>query len=183
MKNKKKKRLETPSLLFQIWNGGDRNTHPHRCFGKLRHRRPTSWWIGLRKFFMKPSPSFMQWHHVELIHFALLRILHWAETDMDEEVTEPISVWVSSRHDQEHQGARLAKCWPSAWVLGRSQGWIIAKLSPEEMLWDRLRSIADCDERLVSTIRMKTWQNSFKLDKLWSHKTQKSRVYVHRRIS
>ena len=29
---------------------------------------------------------------------------------MDEEVTEPISAWVSSRHDQEHQGARLAKC-------------------------------------------------------------------------
>ena len=32
-----------------------------------------------------------QWHHVELIHSDLLRILHWAETDMDEEVTEPPS--------------------------------------------------------------------------------------------
>ena len=38
------------------------------------------------------NPPFMQWHHVELIHLDLLRILHWAETDMDEEVTEPISV-------------------------------------------------------------------------------------------
>ena len=56
------------------------------------------------------SPPFTQWHHVELIHPDLLRILHWAETDMDEEVTETINVRVSSRHDQEHQGARLAKC-------------------------------------------------------------------------
>ena len=33
----------------------------------------------------------MQWHHVELIHPDLLRILHWAETDMGEEMTEPIN--------------------------------------------------------------------------------------------
>ena len=39
----------------------------------------------------------MQWHHVELIHFDLLRILHWAETDMDEEVTELISVRAPGR--------------------------------------------------------------------------------------
>ena len=56
------------------------------------------------------NPPFTHWHHVELIHPDLLRILHWAETDMDEEVTEPINVRVSSRHDQEHQGARLVRC-------------------------------------------------------------------------
>ena len=50
----------------------------------------------------------MEWHHVELIHLDLLRILHWAETDMDEEVTEPISVRVP----------------------GRSQGWIVAEVEP-----------------------------------------------------
>ena len=45
----------------------------------------------------EPPLFFMQWHHVELIHFDLLRILHWAETDMDEEVTELISVRAPGR--------------------------------------------------------------------------------------
>ena len=55
------------------------------------------------------DPPFMRWHQVKLIHSDLLRILHWAETNMDEEVTELIQNLTWKQMDVFLQGASVWK--------------------------------------------------------------------------